>query len=133
MKNTLYFTVKAFFVLKIFKFLSYILVMQKNDLIRKKIFILKFMTSKPGKQTITIHISSNISRSKLQSDNEIRSVNERHHETHFLEKSYTKCGRETIPRPFFKKSELSIFLDQQSKVLRNLFLLYAKQRTIGRY
>ena len=30
----------------------------------------------------------------------------------FLEKSYTKCGGETIPRPFSKKSKLSIFLDQ---------------------
>ena len=30
----------------------------------------------------------------------------------FLEKSHTKCGRETIPRPFFKKSKLSISVDQ---------------------
>ena len=30
----------------------------------------------------------------------------------FPEKSYTKCGGETIPRPFFKKSKLSISLDQ---------------------
>ena len=30
----------------------------------------------------------------------------------FLEKSYSKCGGETIPRPFSKKSELSISLDQ---------------------
>ena len=29
----------------------------------------------------------------------------------FLEKSFTKCGRETIPRPFFKKSKLRITLD----------------------
>ena len=30
----------------------------------------------------------------------------------FLNKSYTKCGGETIPRPFTKKSKLSISLDQ---------------------
>ena len=30
----------------------------------------------------------------------------------FLERSYTKCGGETIPRPFSKKSKLSISLDQ---------------------
>ena len=30
----------------------------------------------------------------------------------FLEKSYTKCGGKTIPRPFSKKSKLSISLDQ---------------------
>ena len=29
-----------------------------------------------------------------------------------VEKSYTKCSGETIPRPFSKKSELSISLDQ---------------------
>ena len=48
----------------------------------------------------------------------------------FLEKSYTKCVRETIPRPFLKKSKLSIFLEQYSKVLYILFLLFAKLRTI---
>ena len=29
----------------------------------------------------------------------------------FLEKSYAKYGGETIPRPFLKKSKLSISLD----------------------
>ena len=48
----------------------------------------------------------------------------------FLEKSCTNCGQETIPRPFSKKSELSIYLDQYSKVLSVLFLLFAKLRTI---
>ena len=40
----------------------------------------------------------------------------------FLEKSYTKCGGETIPRPFSKKLKLSISLDQYSKVSYILFL-----------
>ena len=35
----------------------------------------------------------------------------------FLEKSFTKCSRETIPRPLSKKSKFSISLDQQTKVL----------------
>ena len=48
----------------------------------------------------------------------------------FFEKSYTKCCGETIPRPFSKKSELSISLDQWSEVLYSLFLLYAKLRAI---
>ena len=49
----------------------------------------------------------------------------------FLEKSYTKCGGETIPRSFYKKSKLSISLDQYSKVLYILFfLLFVKLRTI---
>ena len=44
----------------------------------------------------------------------------------FLEKSYAKCGRETIPRPSPKKSKLSISLGQKSKVLYILFELFAK-------
>ena len=46
----------------------------------------------------------------------------------FLEKLYGKCGGETSPRPFSKKSKLSISLDQYSKVLHNLFLLHATLR-----
>ena len=46
----------------------------------------------------------------------------------FLETSYTKCDGETSPRPFSKKSKLSISLDQYSKVLHNLFLLHATLR-----
>ena len=49
----------------------------------------------------------------------------------FLEKSYTKCGGETSPRPFIEKLKLSISLDQYSKDLYSLFLLYAKLRAIA--
>ena len=48
----------------------------------------------------------------------------------FLEKSYTKCDRETSPRPFSEKLKLSISLDQESKVSYSLFLLYAKLKAI---
>ena len=41
----------------------------------------------------------------------------------FVGKSYTKCGGETITRPFPKKSKLSISLDQ-------LFLLHANLRAV---
>ena len=51
----------------------------------------------------------------------------------FLEKSYTKYGGETIPGTLSKKSKLSISLDQWSKVLYSLFLLYANLRTIKIY
>ena len=40
----------------------------------------------------------------------------------FFEKSYTNCGGETSPRPFYKKSKLSISLDQQSSMLYSLFV-----------
>ena len=48
----------------------------------------------------------------------------------FLEKSYAKCGKETILRSFSKKTNLSISLDQKSKVLYSLSLLYAKLTAI---
>ena len=51
----------------------------------------------------------------------------------FLEKSYTKCGGETSPRPFSEKLKLTISLDQLSKVLYSLFLLYGKLTAIEIY
>ena len=39
----------------------------------------------------------------------------------FLEKLYKKCAGEASPRPFYKKSELSISLDQQFEMLHSLF------------
>ena len=48
----------------------------------------------------------------------------------FPEESYTKCGGETIPRSFFKKSKLSISLDQYYKTLYILFSLFDKLRAI---
>ena len=50
--------------------------------------------------------------------------------TFFFEKSYPKCAGETISRPLSKISKLSIYLDQQCKVLNSLFLLYANLRAI---
>ena len=52
------------FVLKIFKFMSWLLIVQKDALIRKARLISKFLPSQPGKQTIAIHILLNISKSK---------------------------------------------------------------------
>ena len=51
----------------------------------------------------------------------------------FLEKLYTKCAGETIPRPFSKKSKLSISIDQQSKDSYSLFLMYAELRATEIY
>ena len=50
-----------------------------------------------------------------------------------LEKSCTKCGAKTSPRPFSGKLKLNISLDQQSKVLNSLFLLYPKLRPFEIY
>ena len=51
----------------------------------------------------------------------------------FLEKSYRKCGGETSPRPFSEELKLSISLDQKSKVLYSLLLLYGKLSAIEVY
>ena len=49
--------------------------------------------------------------------------------TIFLEKSFSKWGGETIPRPPSKESKLSISPDEQSKV-SEFVLMYAKWRAI---
>ena len=65
------------------------------------------MTSKSGKQTIVIHILPNISRSKGNQTMELGQLIEYNIKSDiFLEKSFTKCDGETIPRPFFKISKL---------------------------
>ena len=40
-----------------------------------------------------------------------------------LEKLYTKCGGETIPKPISKKIKLSISLDKLSKILMFVFIV----------
>ena len=54
----------------------------------------------------------------------IRQLTEHNVRNIILEKSYTKCGREASPGQFYKKSKLSISVDQQSKALYILFLFY---------
>ena len=65
----------------------------------------------PGKLTIAIRTFSNISRSKGNQMINYDHLTEYNMTNIFLDKSYTKCGGETIPRPFSKKSKLSISLD----------------------
>ena len=38
----------------------------------------------------------------------------------------TKCAGDDSPRPLYKKSKLSVFLDQQFEPLHSLFLLYVQ-------
>ena len=88
------------------------------------------MTSQRGQQTITIHILTNISKSKDNQAMKFGQLIEYNLRNIFLENPCTKCGGETIPTLFFKKSKLSIYPDQYSKILYILFLLFAKLRTI---
>ena len=70
------------------------------------------MTSHPGKQSIATHILSNILRGKGNQAMKLGQLIEYNMRNIFLEKSYTKCRRKTIPRPFSKKSKLSLSLDR---------------------
>ena len=70
------------------------------------------MRSQTAKQTISIHILPNISRSKGNQTMKFGQLIEYNMRNTFVEKSYTKYGGETIPRPFSKKSKLIISLDQ---------------------
>ena len=54
----------------------------------------------------------NISRSKDNQTMKFGHLIEYNMRNIFVEKSYTKCAGETIPRPLSKKSKLSISLDQ---------------------
>ena len=64
--------------------------------------------SQPGKQTVAIYILPKILRSKGNQTMKFGQLIAYNMRYIFLEKSCTKCGRKTIPRPFLKKSKLSI-------------------------
>ena len=70
------------------------------------------MTSQLGKQKIAIQVLPNISRSKGNQTMKFGQLIEYNMTKKFLQKSYTKRGGESIPRPFSKKSKFSISLDQ---------------------
>ena len=70
------------------------------------------MTSQHGRKIIPIHILLDISRSKGNQTMRFGQLIEYNMKNIFLEKSYTKCGGETSPRPFSEKLKLSISLNQ---------------------
>ena len=106
------FTLNTLLVLMIFKFLFWISVMSKNDLIRKIRLISKFMTPQSGKQIVAKHILTNISRRK---GNQAMIFGQ------FIERNMRNFFFDTFPIPFSKKTKLSISLDQYSKVSYSLF------------
>ena len=90
--------------------------MYKNGLMRKLWLISKFMTWQTGHQITAIHILSKISRSRGNQTIRFGHLVEYNMENNFLKKSYPKCGGETISRPFYKNSKLSISLDRESEM-----------------
>ena len=83
------------------------------------------------KKIIAVHIFPNDSRSKGNQAMKFGQLIEYNMRNIFREKSFTKCVEETFSRPF--KSKLSITLDQLSKVLYSLFLLYSKLSAVEIY
>ena len=98
-KNAFYFTSKALSFSRYLNFCLDFLVTQQNGLIRKISLISNFMTSQPGQQTIEIRILSNIWRSKGNLTMKFGQLIECSMRNIFLEKSYTKRGGKTSPRP----------------------------------
>ena len=73
-----------------------------NGLIRKIRLISKSMTSQSGEKTIAIHILTNTSRGEGHQAMKFGQLIEYNMKNIFVEKSYTKCAGETIPRPLSK-------------------------------
>ena len=70
------------------------------------------MTSQPGQQTFPVHILTNSLRSKGNHTITFGQLIEDNMRNIFIEKSYTKCGGESSPRPFSEKLKLNLSLDQ---------------------
>ena len=120
MKTAFNFTLKALFILKIINFCPDFFVMSENGLIRNVNFKIYDVTNWE-KINYDTHIA-NISRSKHNQKIKYDELVE--YNFKFFENSYPKYDCGTLPKPLFKKSRLSTYLDLQSKVLYSLFLLY---------
>ena len=107
MKNTFHFMLKTL-VLAIYTFLSWLFgyVEKRFD---DKIYDVT--------DWITIDILSNISASKNNQTMKFGQLIEYKMRNIFLGKSNTNCGGEANPKPFYKKSKLSLSLNQQPKML----------------
>ena len=132
-KNAFYFTLKSFFVLKIFKFLSSIFGYLEKQVDQKDKVNVKFYDVITWETDIAIHTLPSISRIKGSQTVKFRQLTEYDMRNTFLKKSYAKCGGETIARPFSKRPKLGISLEQQPIFLNCLFSLYAKLRVIEIY
>ena len=125
-KKAFNFTSKALFVLKMFKFLSWLFShvakrLHQKDKVNFEIYDVIAWLSNNCKTYIAQYL-----RRKGNQTMKFARLIEYNMTNIFLEKSYTKCGGESSPRPFFEKLKLSISLDQQPELLYVLFLLYTK-------
>ena len=79
------------------------------------------MTWQPGKQTNAINILRNISRYRINQTMEFGQLVEYNIRNIYLNRSYTKCGGNTIPKVFSKNSNLikPLFLHDQKTKAKN--------------
>ena len=106
--NAFYFTFNALFVLKVFEFLSWLFshVEKWLDWKDEVNFKIDDVTT-----WLTNNCNAHLPRSKGNQAMKFGQLIEYNMRNNFLEKSYTKCGGETIPRSFSKRAKLSISLD----------------------
>ena len=107
MKNAFYFTLKAFFVPKIFKFLSWffghvVKLLDYKDKANFKIHdVTTWLTNNCKAHIAEEEYQKNISGSKDNQAMEYGQLIKYNMKNIFIEKGYTKCGGETIPWPYF--------------------------------
>ena len=121
MKNAFYFISKAFFVLEIFTYLSWLLVIQRNSLIRT--LIPELMTSHAVQKLIAIHILSNISRIQCNQAMKFGELIENNVRNIFLKKLCRKWGTKTSAR------SLSVF--KELYLSSTLLLIYFGSPPLG--
>ena len=117
MKNSFYFILNALFILKYLNFRPNFFDQVGKRLDKKAKVNVRICDVTEGQQIIVIHILPNISRRKVNQTLKFGQLIEYNMRYTFLKTSYTKHGEEASPRPFCKKSKLSISLDQQPEML----------------
>ena len=90
------------------------------------------MTSQRGKQTISIHLFSNMSGNRGNQTMKFDQLIEYNMRNVFLEK-WNPTLQKLVPDPFLKNQNWGYLWDLKSKVLQSLFLLYANLRAIEIY
>ena len=107
MKNAFYFILKALFVLKIFKFLSWLFghVEKKTWLERTGLFQNSWF---PWLTNNCIHILPNISGNKSHQAMKLGQLIDSNKRNIFLQKLYRKWGRETSSRPLYFLNMLNL-------------------------
>ena len=110
MKNAFYFTSKAIFVLKVFKFLSWLSghVAKRSD--KKDKVNFKFYDVTAWLPNNRNNILLNILRSKGNQTIKFGHLIGCNMRNNFLEKLYTKCDGETSPRHFLWKIKIELWI-----------------------